>query len=433
MTENRNKLNLLRDYKKTENSFLPHYVTIPLCQEFGKDSRPVVNIGDTVKEGDIIARGEGTNSSYIHSSVPGKVEACIPCITPYGQQNFALRIKTGGSFSYLGKKNNKKNIDSISTESIIKSFIEKGIVNTFNIAKAENLGLQIQKNKKASALVVRMFDEDIFRITDSLMSKFYFDEIVEGAQITAKAFGASGIVFAVTEKNDFAYKFEKVNIPNVCFLEMNSGKYPCGNVKEIVSTFAKNEKKACNFDVTKNDLFTDSSTMYEAYKAVALGIPAINKFVHFSGNCLYASCLLNVKIGTSIREIVSQIGGFIKQPKMIIINGKLNGTMITSMDVPVTQYVKSVEFVSARKITDRHVYSCINCGNCRFVCPAKILPDILYNNYVSFREETANLEKSALICTECGLCNTVCPARLPLSQTINILKENNLNKNGEAK
>jgi Fe-S oxidoreductase len=30
------------------------------------------------------------------------------------------------------------------------------------------------------------------------------------------------------------------------------------------------------------------------------------------------------------------------------------------------------------KITDSHIYSCVNCGNCRLSCPANICPDILY-------------------------------------------------------
>ena len=31
------------------------------------------------------------------------------------------------------------------------------------------------------------------------------------------------------------------------------------------------------------------------------------------------------------------------------------------------------------------------------------------------------------ICIDCGLCNTVCPARLPLAQTIDILKKQVMN------
>ena len=34
-----------------------------------------------------------------------------------------------------------------------------------------------------------------------------------------------------------------------------------------------------------------------------------------------------------------------------------------------------------------------------------------------------NFAASSIACIECGLCNTVCPARLPLSQTISLLKD----------
>ena len=93
-----------------------------------------------------------------------------------------------------------------------------------------------------------------------------------------------------------------------------------------------------------------------------------------------------------------------------------------SLDIPITKYVKSVEFLSKKNKNDEQIYSCINCGNCRFACPVKLSPDILYNHTVNFKLLKENFSASSLACIECGLCNTVCPARLPLCQTIKVLK-----------
>lgn len=425
MIANNQIYTLIRDYKNTENSFLPHFVTVPLSDEKGKNTKAIVKAGDIVKEGQIIAQTpiDSSTVTFIHSPVPGTVVDCIPCVSPNGKHNFGIKIKTGGNFAFVGKKHQKKTTDLLSASTILSSLVEKGIVNTFNISAPENLGLQIQNNKKASCLIVRMYDEDIHRITDSLVSKFYFKEIIEGAQAVAKAFNANGIVFAVDAKNEMKDLIDSVSIPNVRFVQMQIEKYPCGNAREIISNFNRAHKKTCNFAITKYDIFTDASTIYDAYNAIFLGIPSINKLVHFSGNCLYASCLLNIKVGTSIQDIINQIGGFMKEPKAIIVNGKLSGTSVTSLDIPITKTVKSIEFNSHRTRTDEHVYSCINCGNCRSACPVHISPDILYNNAIKFHEEK-KLEKSASACSECGLCNTVCPARLPLAQTINLIKKN---------
>lgn len=419
---------VIKNYSLSQNAFLPKIVTIPLSQEYNLTYIPTVKIGDTVKEGEIIAKStsEYGETTYIHSSIPGKVIDIEPCCSPNGKQEYAIKIQFGGSFSYLGKKNLDINPSTISPISISDILIEKGIINTFRTSFPENLGLKIKTMKKGS-LIVRMFDEDPYRYADSLIAKIYFEQVIKGAKIVAKAMNASGIVIAIDQKLDeeAKKKCEELKSESFCVLEMNIKRYPCGTPREIVSAFNRNGmKKNCNFTINKNDLFTDASSMYEAYKAVLCSTPAVNKEIHFTGNCLFSSALLNVKIGTPLKDVISQLGGFVKEPATIIINGSLCGTSVTNLEVPVTQYVKSVEFSSIQKVTDDHIYSCVNCGNCRFVCPVKISPDILYNNTVNFKLLPETFAASSLGCIECGLCNTVCPSRLPLCQTIIVLKQN---------
>ncbi len=52
---------------------VPESVIIPLSQHIGTPANPVVNKGDTVKTGQVIAAGKGFVSANIHSSVSGKV------------------------------------------------------------------------------------------------------------------------------------------------------------------------------------------------------------------------------------------------------------------------------------------------------------------------------------------------------------------------
>lgn len=422
---------VIKNYTTSQNAFLPKTVIIPLIQEHGLIYQPIVKVGDIVKEGDIIATaGTDLNKvNYIHSSVPGKVLDIGPCFSPNGKQDYAITIKFGGSFSYLGKIINEIPSASIIPSTIAEKLIQNGVINTFKTNCPENLGNQILTIKKNKCLIVRMFDEDPYRITDSLISKLFFKEVVKGAQIVAKAMNANGVVFAIDQKLEDKTLFQEITDERIHVLEMNIKRYPSGTPREIVSAFSRSgADKITGFSINKNDLFTDSSSVYDAYKAVLCSTPSINKFVHFSGNCLYSSALLNIKIGTTLKEIVSQLGGFVKNPAMIIINGSLCGNSVTSLDVPITKYIKSVQFVTSQKVTDDQIYSCINCGNCRFACPVKISPDILYNNTVNYKLLPETFAASSIACIECGLCNTVCPARLPLCQTISVLKGNLLNK-----
>ena len=419
---------IIKNYKTSQKAFLPKVVRIPLSQESESSYKCIVRPGDIVKEGDVIAQTEISKAwtSSLHSSVPGKVISTEPCISPNGRQEFSVKIQFGGSLSYLGKKHNEKTPDSYTKSDIIKLLIQNGVINTFKTAVPENLGVQIDSinaDKNIHSLVVRLFDEDPYRITDSLTAKFYFHEIVKGARMVAKAINAKGIVFAIDNKSNEKELFNNPDYKDIYALEMKIQRYPCGTPREIVSAFSRGPlSKICNFSLSKKDLFTDATTIYEVYKAAVLGIPCVDRLVHFSGNCLNASCILDVKLGTSLRDLVPQIGGFSKEPAHIIINGMLCGTSVKSLDIPITKYVKSVEFLSKKKNTDEQIYSCINCGNCRFACPVKLSPDILYNHTVNFKRLKETYSASSLACIECGLCNTVCPARLPLCQTIKVLK-----------
>lgn len=417
---------VIKNYKYSQNAFLPKIITIPLTLENDLIYTALVKPGDIVKEGQCIAKtGEGNDISCLHSSLPGKVLDICPCYSPNGKQDFGIKIQFGGAFSFLGKLPEEHDMSLISSASIVPGLIEKGVVNTFYTSKPENLGLQIKNNPDYKNVIVRLFDEDPYRITDSLISKFFMEEVLKGAQILAKAIEATGIIFVCDQKEELKGKLQEKEIPNFRVLEMNIKKYPCGTPREIISAFKRlGLKKTCNFEIKKSDLFIDASTAYEVYKSIICSIPAISRPVHFSGNCLYSSCLLDVKIGTPVKDIVAQLGGFAKEPAKIIINGELCGSSIQSLETPITKYVKSVEFISSNKVTDTQIYSCINCGNCRFVCPVKISPDILYNNTVNFKLLPETFAASSLACINCGLCNTVCPARLPLSQTITFVKSN---------
>ena len=426
-----NLSSILKNYKTSQNSFISKEFLVPLEQENQINYKNIVQKDDIVKEGQVIAVSTNSSKSrkfsedltFIHSPVPGKVLDIIPVYTSSGKQKFAVKIKFGGEFSYLGKKNTEKSIDDLSSSQIINELIEKGVINTYNLRKIENPGLQI-KNNSYKNLVIRLFDEDSFRYTDSLVAKIYTNEIVKGAQILAKAMNCYGILFVIDQKFENKEKLENFNIPNLRILQVKTKKSPCGTQKQIEQAFRKSGiKKTSNLDITKNDFFTDSSTLYEVYKAVICSTPSVSHLVHFSGNCLYSSCLLDVKIGTTLNDIVNQIGGFAKEPSVIVINGLIYGNSVESLNVPITKSVKSVEFISKTKITDNQIYSCVNCGNCRYICPSKISPDVLYSYAVNFKEIPEVLKNTVLSCEECGICNTVCPARLPLTKTISYLKD----------
>ena len=418
---------MIHSYKYTENAFLPKTVTIPLVQERDVYCKPVIKIGEEVEEGQVIA---SSDVSVIHSPIPGTVRDSCSINCPDGKIEKALVIDMHGSFSYLGKKHEQVEWRSLSPASIEQKLSDKGIVNIFSCTKSVPLTEQIKVfiRKKTKTIVVRLFDEDTKRITDSLMTQFYFDQITEGAKILAKTTEADGIVFVLSNKDIKARKLENDEKQNIYYLGLDIKKYTNGFKHGIINSFNKSMSKSCPLTVTRNDFFIDSYTLYDVYNAVVYDMPVLSRHINFTGNCINASSFLNVRLGFTLRDVVQQMGGFTKKLQAVIINGKICGNSVNSLDIPVTKYVKSVEFLSKNYTTDSQVYSCIKCGECRFRCPVNIAPDILYEYALKKSDVPEKFLETAMLCINCGLCNTVCQARIPLCQVITMIKNKMDNK-----
>ncbi len=412
---------MIHNYKYTENAFLPKTVTIPLVQERDIYCKPVIKIGEDVKEGQIIA---SSDESVIHSPIPGTVKDLCSINCPDGKIEKALVIDMQGSFSYLGKKQKEEQWRSLSPASLERKLDQKGIVNIFSCTKSVPLTSQIKTfiRKKSRTIVVRLFDEDTQRISDSLMTHFYFDQVIEGARILAKITDADGILFVMNSKDIKNRKLENDEKQKIYYMGLDIKKYTNGFKHGIINAFNKTMHRTCPLSVNRNDFFIDSYTLYDIYNAVVYDLPVLSRHIHFTGNCLPASCFLNVKLGFSLRDVVQQLGGFIKNLEAVIINGRICGNSLNSLDIPITKYVKSVEFLSKNYTTDSQVYSCVKCGECRYKCPVHIAPDILYEYAFKKTDVPEKFLQTATLCINCGLCNTVCQARIPLCQVITMIK-----------
>ena len=97
----------IKSFKNAISSFVPPVVTVPLKQERGKELECLVKPGETVEEGQLIATSKADASSFssnIYSPIPGKVESIEMTKCPDGTASEAVKIRFGGSFTFLGRQ-----------------------------------------------------------------------------------------------------------------------------------------------------------------------------------------------------------------------------------------------------------------------------------------------------------------------------------------
>lgn len=423
-----------KDFSESVNAFLPQSIVVPVNQISHKKYKCVINVGDTVREGQLLAvplKNESHFDAAINAPLPGTVVEELECTLPNGRIGQAVKINLSGSFSFTGKKIAPVDWKSYTDEEILKIMLSKGVVNTFNGETSLVEQILTCKIKHGRYLVVRMYDEDPSRQTDYFVASCYTKEVLEGASIIARVMKAHGIIFLLPKKGNVFIDNDIVKDYAVLNVDVDNKKYPSGfvqNIIPLVKKSARNTQVKLFEDINSKSIFVDPETLFSVYESVVLGKPVTERFVHITGSSLYSSALFKVKIGTSLESLVEQCGGFRKRPAKIIINGMVVGTEINSMSVSVTKSVKSVMFVPPENLYNQTYAPCIRCGKCRRICPEQLYPDLMIYPVVYGEFSDVPMEATLDLCSGCSLCNSVCPSRIPISQIITYMKEEGNNE-----
>lgn len=431
-----------KKYNSHSIAFLPSLAVVSLTQDSKTHMESIVQKGDYVEEGQVIAKNSISNEikdektnlpAYIHSPVPGKVLDIYNVINPNGKKLPAVLIRMEGNFSFSGKKRDIINWTFSNSITRIKTLSQMGVINTFEkpISLAQQLD-EIVKNKENKSiaevppLVVRLFDTDPDTVIDKYITENFAKEVFEGAAILANTIDTKDVIFIsekntwnLPEENEIKKYFGNIKVHS---LETDIDVYPRGQYKYInqkVISFLKS-KGINNY---KESFAIDSSTSLDVYNAIAKSYPAIDRFIQVEGDDIAMNGIFKIRIGTTFRNLFEECNGFIKEPAKIIINGLINGIAISDLDTPITRYVKSIFVLSSRSFPDQRQTACIRCGRCHNICPENLHPEKLYSNYYSDTPVQQYILDTINLCTECGLCNTICPSRIPLCQTIQLIKD----------
>lgn len=410
----------------TETAFLPVLSVISLIQHTGNKAYPIVFIGEYVKEGMLIGRGQGQGSANIHATVPGKVVRMVSWKTVDGTVNEALVIRMEGSFERLGKKEPAYPWIDLQLSELQHLIAEYGIVEMDEGERpVVDLFDDLATEKEAVTVVIRCVFDNAWFAADKAICNERLMAVVEGSLITAKACRATSIVYAVSYKEkqlidnirktvQILHNLYPVNTPIAVVAVGN--RYPQHNQRELELVLRDYEKKE---NALLGRLFMlCPSTASAIHDAVKFHKPILDRYVAIGGSAVKTPKVLKVRIGTRLRDVFEQCGGLIADPARIVIGSPFLGRTVLDLDEPVTKTSYAVLALLAKEIGGTVSRSCIGCGECRAVCPMGIDPESLYKQIISMPENPPSVD-----CHGCGCCEVVCPSRLPISTTIRAISK----------
>ena len=434
-------------------AFLPSLSVIPLIQHTGGRSFPIVSVGEMVKEGMLIGRGQGPGSANVHATVPGRVIRLASWKNAGGEARDGLVIRMEGSFEKLGKRP-----ELFPWESMLPYDIQRNILD-FGVVEMEGGGRPVSEilssfrsAPEPITLVVRCVFDDPWLAADYVLCRERAKAIAEGAAITACTCRASRIVYAVSQKEkelgeELLTAGAKWGMPSSTVLV--GSRYPQRNRRELELVLRNYGKKE---GVELGSLLVlGPATLAAIYDAVRIRKPVLERYIAVGGSAVKQPKVLKVRLGTRIREVFAECGGFKGTPRIIASGSPLLGQPIADLDEPVVKTTYAVfallEGFNRGRLEYGNQNGCISCGECRNVCPVGLDPEELYKrtlidtNGDSYQYKEAGKasvtsaakasqdwksEIYSFACHGCGCCELVCPSSLPLSTAIKsgFLKEN---------
>lgn len=91
----------LTEGKAIEKSELPQKVILPMSQHIGAPCVPIVNKGDNVKKGQVVAAADGAVSSNVHATISGTVVDISEQPHPSLGECLAITIESDGLDQWL--------------------------------------------------------------------------------------------------------------------------------------------------------------------------------------------------------------------------------------------------------------------------------------------------------------------------------------------
>ena len=404
---------------------VPESVIIPVSQHIGSPANPVVNKGDAVRTGQLIAAGKGFVSANIHSPVSGKVNKIDFASDSTGYKQTAIFIDVEGD-EWLDTIDRSKEIIrdiKLSPEEIVKKCFESGIVGLGGATFPSHVKLTVPSGKKCEVLIINGVECEPYLTSDHRLMLEKGEEILTGATILMKALNVERAMIgiennkpdAIAHITKLATSFKGISVYPL------KVKYPQGAEKQLIKALTGREVPSGRLPLDVGAVVHNVGTAFAVYEAVQKNKPLFERVVTVTGKSLSKPGNYMVRTGTSLTKLIEAAGGLPDDTGKIINGGPMMGKALNNTDVPVVKGMSGVVIVPAGESVRDEIKPCIRCAKCVSACPLNLEPFLLMTLSEKGLFERAEKERIT-DCMECGSCSFTCPASRPLLDYIRLGK-----------
>ena len=404
---------------------LPQQAIFPLSQHIGAPAKPVVNRGDKVKVGTLIAEANGFVSAPIYSSVSGTVLKVDTAIDATGYRKPAIYINVEGDEweESIDRSETLETLDKhpeLTPEEIVNRIKVAGVTGMGGAGFPTFIKLCPPPTAKAECVILNGVECEPYITSDYRLMMEHADEILVGLDLLMKGAKVERGYIGIEDNKPEAIKlFEQktANDPRIEIVAL-AKKYPQGGEKQLVDAVINRQVPAPPaIPVNVGAIVQNVGTAYAVYQAVMKNKPLFERYTTVTGKQLKNPGNFLVRMGTPMRELIDLCGGMPEGDNKVLAGGPMMGKSVVSTDVTVCKGTNSITILTDADAHRKAAQPCIRCGKCVSACPMGLEPYLLAT-LSSFKEWERLETEQVTSCISCGSCQFTCPSHRPILDNI---------------
>ncbi|MBQ7697453.1 MAG: electron transport complex subunit RsxC [Paludibacteraceae bacterium] len=404
---------------------LPEKAIIPLVQHIGAPAQPVVEKGQKVKVGELLAKAGGFVSANIHSPFSGTITKIDSTIDAWGMRMPAIFMDVEGNewLETIDRTPDVIREFNLEPKEIIDRIAEAGIVGLGGACFPTQVKLMPPPGKKAEVLVVNGVECEPYLTCDHQLMLEHGEEIMIGIQLLMRALNIQKAVIGIEmNKPDAIARMQELAAKTlgveVCPLKL---KYPQGGEKQLIDACIGRQVPSGALPIEVGAVVDNVATIYAVYEAVQKHKPLISRVMTVTGKSLKKPGNYLVRFGTPLSQVVELAGGVPEDTGKIIGGGPMMGRAMNNIDMPANKRTSGLLFLPEAESRRVEPENCIRCGKCVSACPMGLEPYLLAKQ-AELQMWDEMEQHDVMDCIDCGCCLFTCPSHRPLLDYIRMGK-----------